>query len=190
MRHDVDKYTGNIAQGSIYDVANSRGEKTANVLANADVVVVLDISGSMNAGGKHQRATEALRQIQQQFPGRVALIEFNDVAKLNLRGVPGFPTGGTGMYNALMMAKDFDGLGTKFYLISDGEPTDSNVQDLVDLASQFTDKIHTIFIGDDYDTRGQNVLKAISAATKGESAGRVDPKMLGETVIGILTSGK
>jgi Mg-chelatase subunit ChlD len=189
MSSYLEKGGNQVARGSIYEVANTRGEKAASLLARADVIVMLDISSSMR-GEKHHKACQALEDIQKTFPGRVALIEFNDYAQLNLRGIPNIPSGMTMMHLALEMGRTFDGTDTRFYLISDGAPNGCAHDDLLQIAASFTNPIHTVFIGNDWDTNGQKTLEDISSATGGTSAGRIEPKMLGKTLMGLLTGGQ
>lgn len=191
---DLIKQGRSVTKGSIFDVASSNDVKPEDVLAEADVIVMLDLSSSMTASlndgsTRYDRAVEALADIQKQFPGRVVLITFSGTARTELGGLPGRPSGSTNIYAALEMAKQFDGMDCKFYLISDGEPTDTTDFQIFDLAKQFTDPIHCIFIGQDDDVEGQRFMKELSRLTNGLNAGRVDPKMLGQTMR-LLISGK
>lgn len=184
-----------LAQGSIYDVARSRGEQPEDVLAEADVVVMLDESSSMAAPvgqgkSRHDEAVEALRQIQRTFPGRVILITFANSARFHWNGLPSSPAGSTQMDLALDLASQFKEMDMKFYLISDGQPNDKALAlEVVNLHFQ-KDPIHTIFIGSDTDRQGMEFLQELSAKTGGRAAGKVEPELLGETVTLMLTGRK
>lgn len=170
-------------QGSVYDLAFRSGEQVEAIVANAEVVVMIDISSSMNDGyspSRFDRAVEALTQIQTQYPGKVLVISFNDVARYELSGVPAQASGSTNMTSALELAKQFDDTGMRFILISDGEPNDPNGTRR--FAEEFIDPIDTIYIGPD-SGRGLEFLRSI---TTGTHAGKVDPKLLGSAIAGLL----
>ena len=182
-----------VAKGSIYDVANSQNSKPEEILTDADIVVMLDISGSMadrqlNGQTRYEKAVEALDDLQRAFPGRIALVTFNDRAALELSGIPSIPSGMTNVYDALSIAKTFDGLSTKFYLISDGQPNVRSEQETIDLASTFIDPINCIFIGEDHDRMGIGFMEKLARVTKGTNAGRIDVKLLGQTIKLLVTN--
>ena len=191
----MDKLSRNsneVAKGSIYDIASSKGLKTEEVLAEADVIVILDVSSSMmdrNRAGltRYERAKESLGEIQRAFPGRVAVISFSDKAQIELTGLPPMHGGCTNMAKALNLAKDFDGLDTKFYFISDGSPTDSE-STIISIADSFTDPISTIFIGSDTDTTAIAFMKKLAEVTGGTNSGKVDPAMLGNTILQLVAN--
>lgn len=193
MSHSLDKLRDRIAKGSIFDVASERGVKPEEILLDADVVVMLDQSYSMedrDGGGqtRHQRAVAALEQIQRTFPGRVVLVTFSDFAEFRLNGIPTGPNGGTNMAAGLEMAHQLDGMDMRFFLVSDGQPTCGDAL-VYDWAKRFTDPINTIFIGSDFDAAGQQVMKEVSRLSGGLASGRIEPQMLGSQVIGMLTAG-
>lgn len=195
MNDKISKKYESVAEGSIWDTANSRGEKAEEVVANADVVVMLDVSSSMGGrlgDGKtrYDVAVEQLRNIQRTFPGRVVLIEFGMKTQIKLDGLPSNPAGSTPMDDALNLAYDFDGMGTKFYLISDGEPYPfSRTQAVYDWAASFKDPIHTIFIGDDSDKAGIEVMEKVSNLSGGTSSGKIEPDQLAGRITKLLTGG-
>lgn len=171
-------------QGSIYDLAFRSGEQVEALIADVEVVVMIDTSSSMDSYEKptrYEQAVEALTQIQAQYPGKVLVISFNNVAKYELSGVPGHPVGSTNMTNALELASRFDGTGIRFILISDGMPNSPVTARGV--ARNFIDPIDTIYIGPD-DGQG---LKFLQSITTGRHAGKVDPKLLGSAIVGLLT---
>ena len=192
MDDQLIKQGQSVVKGSVYDVATAKGVKPEDVLAEADVVVMLDISSSMldrtNDGRtRFDKAVDALADIQKSFPGRVVLISFADDGKMELTGTPSRPSGMTNMLSALKIGKNFDGLGTKFYMISDGEPNCGPDDDIFDLAATFEDPINCIFIGEDNDRSGIAFMKKLAALTGGVDSGRIEPSMLGDTIKLLIT---
>jgi len=186
------KDNSNLAEGSVFDTSNSQGVKPEDVLANCDVIVMLDISGSMDAfvyGANKNRweaAVDQLRLIQRTFPGRVALIQFGGmVTGFRFNGIPDRPTGSTPMHEAMAIAHDFDNQGKQFYLISDGQP--DRVEIVHQWAKAFVSPINTIFIGDDNDISGIRLLGEVSRFSGGEASGKLEPQMLGEAMKLLIT---
>jgi len=182
MNQKIQKRNQGVAEGSIFDVSNRSGQKIEEIMADADVVVMLDISSSMS-GERYRRATNALETIQTRYRGRVLLVTFNNDAKLEYGGIPSSPSGGTSLTPALEIAQKFDGTEMKFIIISDGEPWDT--REALEKSKEFTDPIDTVFIGNDGD-RGEQFMKDIAT---GHSMGRVDPKLLGTTLAGLIGNG-
>lgn len=179
----IQKGNSNVTKGSIYDVATDKGVKVEEILSEADVIVMLDISSSMDmrlgdGSTRYSKATDALADIQKAHPGRVALITFSSDAKMELGGVPGSPYGSTNMMSALELGHNFDGLDTKFFLISDGEPDYGIKAQIIPFAKTFEDPIHCIFIGEDHDREGMRFMSDIAKVTGGENSGRISPAML------------
>ncbi|KKL77451.1 hypothetical protein LCGC14_2034730 [marine sediment metagenome] len=180
-----------VAEGSIFDAASRRGDKPEETLADADVVIMLDCSSSMSegiAGGtetRYDEAKKAVADIQRAFPGRVVLVSFASHAQLELTGIPQSPNGSTNMREALEIAKQFDGLDTKFYLVSDGFPDSQGT--VLELAKTFEDPINVIFIGDDYTMSGMEFLGKVADITGGTDEGQISPKMLGDTMKLLIT---
>lgn len=186
MRQDIQKGHSEVAEGSIYDAANKLDQKPEEVLADADVVIMLDCSGSMSTysgnSTRYELACEAVKDIQRAYPGRVALISFDSVAKLELGGIPRAPGGSTRMLPALEIAHNFDGMDTKFYMISDGRPDYGTEDEILRYSDNFVDPINSIFIGGDEDVEGMEFLARLSKRTGGKDHGKIMPKMLGYTM--------
>lgn len=189
MKDRLTKREEKLAEGSIYDVAERRNERPEDIIAEADVIVLLDESGSMH-GRKHEVAVENLRLLQRKFPGRVLLGSFSSVAKWHFNGLPSSPAGGTNMDRALDLAFDFGQIeDTKIYLISDGQPTMGSGPRALEIARQYKAPINTIFIGSDTDYHGQEFLMKLAKASGGENKRKVDVGDMEETVTKLLTSG-
>lgn len=167
------------ATGSITQRAALMGRTLADIMSAADTIVMLDISSSMatqDSRGRRARidaATEDLAKLQEKFPGRVMLVQFNDSAEIVPTGVPGEPQGTTDVASALELVKDFDFDGMKFILISDGEPNSAN--GALAVAKTFRQPIYTIYVGPE-GGEGRAFLEALSSATGGTSmlAARAD----------------
>lgn len=185
MNRDITKSTTDVAEGSIYGVSNTKGVKPEEVLAEADVVVMLDVSSSMSAQlssgvSRFDRAKESLTDLQRSFPGRIVLLTFNDITQIELSGLPRPPSGMTNILKALEKAFEFDGMDTHFYMISDGAPNVNPEHVSLEFAKKFKDPIHCIFIGDDNDEEGIEFMKKLAEATGGTNSGKIEPHLLGQ----------
>jgi tryptophan synthase alpha subunit len=70
------------------------------------------------------------------------------------------------MVKLLKFLKDFDGLGIKIIVISDGEPDEKD--ETLRIAKTFATKIDTVFVGSETG-RGRDFLRDLSTATGGIS---------------------
>jgi len=198
----LEKRDTSLVKGSLADIAAQENRDLADVMtANMEVIVLLDVSGSMGEhdtdGGRsrHDRAEIDLRKIQGEYPGKVGLVVFSDEVMFCPTGVPERLNGGTSMAKGLRFIQDFDGTGVRFYLISDGQPTDwddvrpddwdrwhgnpgRSPEDIVlDVAKEFKTPISTIYIGPRDNTSAINFLKRLSALTGGQ---HIDSKKIAE----------
>lgn len=160
-----------IVEGSIADVAARENIGLEEALMGAKVIVILDVSGSMDtpdAGEgmrRHDRAEIDLRRIQGEYPGQVALICFSSDVVFCPTGVPDRMNSMTDMARALEFVFPFDGTDTRFYLISDGEPNDE--ESTLRVARRFKTPISTIYIGPHDATWAIEFLKRLSSLTGG-----------------------
>lgn len=182
----IDKYTKVPAKGSINDVAARKGQSISEVMADADAIVMIDVSGSMadpvssmygsygyNSGPtRWQAANDALASLQQKFEGRIIVIKFDVTADWVLDGNIPAANGSTNLTDALLLAKEFDETGMRFIVISDGEP--NSVHEAKRVADSFVDPIDTIYIGPAHGHGGQ-FLKSISTGT---AMDKVDATMI------------
>lgn len=92
-----------IVPGSISALAQSSGKSIAELFTRAEVVAIVDTSGSMSnqdsRGGKsrYEVACEELAYLQKNRPGKVAVISFSDSAQFCPGGVPFYEGGGTNL---------------------------------------------------------------------------------------------
>ena len=177
--------TGSIVPGSLSSMATLNNQTLAETFLNADVVVIVDVSGSMgsqDAGDgmtRFEKACSELALLQQRNQGKVAVIGFSNDPMFYPGGKPSFMGAGTRMDDALAYAKVADVDGMAFFLISDGEP--SSRVDALNVASQYKNKINTIYVGPE-GGEGQKFLARLAEASGGVFATAEKVKELASTV--------
>jgi len=73
-----------IVKGSLTDIAAQHGHSLAQTFVNAEVVILIDTSGSMDThdsrGGRkrYDVACEELAALQGNLPGKIAVLSFSD----------------------------------------------------------------------------------------------------------------
>lgn len=180
-------------KGSINDVAREQGRDVAELLAEVEVIIMVDSSSSMdtrdggsyydqNTPSRYDRAREALATIQAQHPGKVLIITFQAgmigsaaTTRFCLDGIPSRPAGMTPMHEAFQLAKPFAGTGVEIIVVSDGQP-DSEEATLQEASFFRTERISTIYIGD--GVAGEVFMKKLAGLGGGISAGKVTPDLL------------
>jgi len=160
-----------ITVGSIADLAQKSNTSIAESFLSADVIIIVDTSGSMSAqdsrGGRsrYEVALEELAQLQKQLPGKIAVVNFSNMVEFVPGGVPIFLNGGTDLTQALEFVKIADGL-VQFIVISDGQPDDK--RSALAVASRFQSKIDVVYIGPENDyAGGRRFLEQLAAASGG-----------------------
>jgi hypothetical protein len=185
-----------VTAGSLQDHAAKLGIDVSEALMLAEVVILMDGSGSMgdhdtrDGRSRFDVAEEELVKIQAAYPGKVALVEFSSDVTFLPGGVPQRPGDMTRLDLALEWAKVAGGIpDMKVVVISDGYPDDS--ERCLRLAKQhYPHGIHTIFVGpDDPRDEGLLFLKELSALTGGTKFVAPKPGELGAGVIALLTGG-
>lgn len=203
--------TTRVAKGSVQDAADaaiqqgaasSMQEAVAEALMNVDMIVLIDQSGSMierdARGGKSRfdAADEALAELQEQYPGRIALVEFSSEARFLPNGIPTRMGEGTDMLKPLAWVKALDAGDTfTIVLISDGEPQMVNgrysidpERETIEFAKSLGAPVHTIYIGEE-GGRGEAFMRRMAAATRGRSFESEVPGELMPGVIALLGAG-
>lgn len=185
-----------IVAGSIAAMAGRTGRSIAEQLLDAEHVVLVDVSPSMEAHdsrGERERlrvAQEELARLQAEFPGKLAVYAFAGECRPVPGGVPAFLPGlagsGTDLAGALRTVKRLDGLGLRFVVISDGEPN-SEHESLTE-ARAFTSPISTIFVGPEGGS-GQDFLRRLATAAGGTAATANRVMTLADTMRPLLTAG-
>ncbi|MEM4202476.1 MAG: vWA domain-containing protein [Candidatus Methanomethylicaceae archaeon] len=162
-----------IVPGSLSAIAKQEGKSLAETFVNADLVVLVDTSGSMSShdsrGGRsrYDVACEELAALQNNHPGKIAVIAFSSFPKFCPNGIPEYLGQSTNMAKALEFAKIADVPGIQFILISDGEPDDE--QKTLSVAGTYRNKISTIYVGPEEQPAGRDFLQRLAAATGGRT---------------------
>jgi len=124
--------------GSLGAIAQRDNMTLAESFLSADAILIVDMSGSMGAHdapdglSRYEAAENELRRLQEENPGKIAVIAFSDTAEFAPTGIPRRMGNGTNLTGALRFVKPADGTGVRFIVISDGEPDEPNgpVKDL------------------------------------------------------------
>lgn len=163
-----------IVTGSLSDMARREGHTLAESFLSADAVVLVDVSGSMDArdsrGGlsRYDVALQELAELQKRLPGKVAVIAFSDSTMFCPGGQPPLLGSGTNLAGALRFAKVADVPGMRFVVISDGQPDDQGAA--LAVAATYKCRIDTIFTGPENDlSGGRAFLLELATASGGQS---------------------
>jgi Mg-chelatase subunit ChlD len=165
--------TNAIIAGSLSAVAKQENKSIAETFVHADLIVIVDTSGSMDQkdsrGGKSRYtvACEELTALQANHPGKIAVIAFSNEAIFCPGGVPVYLGGGTDMAGALQFAAIADVPAMQFVLISDGEPDDE--AKVLRIAKTYRNKISTIYVGPEEKPVGRDFLQRLAEATGGKT---------------------
>lgn len=180
-----------IISGSIAAIAAQNNQSIAETFISADIIIVIDTSGSMCAsdsrGGRsrYEVACEELKNLQGSLPGKLALLSFSDDVMFCPSGIPHNYQGGTNLAGALKFAKIADVSGMRFIVVSDGEPDDES--GALAVARTFKARIDTIYVGPEGGS-GQAFLNKLARASGGTGVTAEKVKELSTTVQGLLTS--
>jgi Mg-chelatase subunit ChlD len=181
-----------LVPGSLSAVANRDNLSLAESFLSVDVLLVVDMSGSMLSddapGGiaRHEAATAELRRLQASMPGKIGVIAFSSHTEFCPSGIPTPMFSGTDLAGALRFIKPADGLGIRIIIISDGQPDDAG--GALAVARQFKSRIDTIYIGPEYGG-GQEFLRKLAAASGGKFVKSDEIGMLAQPVT-LLLAGR
>lgn len=182
-----------ITKGSIADLMNNENVTLAESFMTCECIVLFDVSGSMdNMDGcgesRFERGKKELKSIQEEMPGKYAIIQFADRVDFMPGGVPMMHMSGCGtdLTAALKYAKIADEIpDMRFIVISDGEP--NNESTALRVSAQYKNRIDTIFIGQESDWfSGKDFLQRL-AETSGGSAVTTAAENIGKTVTHLLS---
>ena len=174
-------------------MANQSNQSLAETFLSADIVVIVDTSGSMgshDAGdgmSRYEKACDELALLQGRNQGKVAVIGFSQTSVFYPGGKPSFIGAGTQMAGALAYANVADVDGMVFFLISDGHPTDGEAQ-VLQVANHYKNKINTIYVGPE-GGEGQKFLSRLAEASGGVFATAEKVRELASTVETMLLEG-
>lgn len=182
--------TNAIVQGSLGAIAQRDGKSIAESFVNADVIIIVDTSGSMAAndsrGGKsrYDVACDELKALQNNLQGKIALLSFSDDVIFCPNGIPFNYEGSTKLDAALKFAKMGDlSSGMKFIVISDGEP--DNETEALAISRTYKNRIDTIYVGPDGGA-GQDFLRRLAQAGGGQNVTADRAKELANSVEKLL----
>jgi uncharacterized protein with von Willebrand factor type A (vWA) domain len=182
-----------IIPGSIGATAAQNKLSIAETFLNAEVIIVVDTSGSMSdrdsRGGKsrYDVACDELRALQGSMPGKIAVISFSSDVIFNPTGIPQYQGGGTDLAKALRFCKQSDVPGIRFILISDGQPDDPS--GALAMAKTYVNKISTIYCGPEDRPTGRDFLEKLAKLTGGETTTADRAMELGRQIMHLLGSG-
>lgn len=160
-----------IIPGSLAQVAKTSGKSLAETFVNADVITIVDTSGSMNEhdsrGGRtrYEIACEELANLQGSLSGKIAVLAFSHDTIFCPNGAPQFLGGGTNLAGALRFAKMADVPGIRFIVISDGQP--DNEEQALAAAKTYKNRIDVIFVGPETNPTGREFLRKLAQASGG-----------------------
>ena len=161
-----------LVKGSLQEITQASGRSLAETFLNVDAIVLVDMSGSMAAndapGGlsRYKMAESELAKLQNELPGKIAVIAFSSFALFCPTGKPERLGASTDMVEALNFVKIADDTGIRFIMVSDGYPNDS--EDTLRIARTFKSKIDTVFIGPEGVSNGRDFLERLAQATGGQ----------------------
>lgn len=183
-----------IISGSLRSIAQQNNQSIAETFLSCDVVIIVDTSGSMGANdsragkSRYNVACEELRDLQNNLPGKIAVIAFSDDVQFCPSGIPEFFQGGTNLTKALKFVKVADVPDMRFILISDGQPDDE--QSALDEAKKFKNRIDVIYVGPEDRPSGRQFLERLSKATGGVSVTADKAQELAASVTRLLATGR
>jgi hypothetical protein len=160
-----------VVPGSLAQVAKTSGKSLAETFVNADCIIIVDTSGSMDEhdsrGGRtrYEIACEELASLQNNLAGKIAVLAFSNDTIFCPNGVPQFLGGSTNLAGALKFAKMADVPGIRFIVISDGQP-DSKEQALA-AAKTYKNRIDVIYVGPETYPAGRDFLQKLAQASGG-----------------------
>lgn len=178
-----------LVPGSIAAVARGQNQSLAESMLSAEILILVDVSGSMNCpdsqGGqrRYSVACEELMKLQAAHPGKIAVVAFSSSVVFAPSGIPAFEGGGTDLAAGLRFALPFDGT-MRFIVVSDGEPNDR--QAALNMATQFTSRIDTVYVGPEDDRSGARFLEQLARAAGGQHVKADRAQELAERVESLL----
>lgn len=179
-----------IVPGSIQAIAEQNGKSIAESFLSADVIVIVDTSGSMAAGdsrggkSRYDVACMELAHLQASLPGKIAVLSFSYDTIFCPSGVPIDQGGTTNLAGALKFAKTADVPDMRFIVISDGEPDDEN--EALAVARSYKNRIDVIYVGPEDYPYGRDFLKRLAKQSGGVAVTADRAKELAPTIEKLL----
>jgi hypothetical protein len=181
-----------IIPGSIGAIAKQEGKSLAETFINADVIVIVDTSGSMSeedSRGNKSRydvACEELATLQASLPGKIGVFAFSSSTIFCPGGQPPYLGAKTNLVGALQFVKVADVANMRFIVISDGEPDDPDKA--LKIASTYKNRIDVIYVGNETFGYGRAFLQKLAEASGGQAVTADRAKELAPTIQKLLLS--
>lgn len=162
-----------VVKGSLSQVSKDTGIALAESFLNADCIVLVDVSSSMEdkdaQGGKsrYEAACTELAALQASMPGKIAVLAFSNDCVFCPSGTPLMMGGGTDLAKALQFAKVADVPDMRFVVISDGQPNDP--EKTLAIAKDYKNRIDTIYVGPEVSRTGQDFLARLAKQNSGQT---------------------
>lgn len=182
-----------IIPGSLSAIAKASGQSIAETFMSAEVIIIVDTSGSMDTKdsrgdrSRYDVAIEELTNLQASLPGKIAVISFSSAVLFDPSGTPTKFGGGTDLAKALKFVKVADIEKMKFILISDGQP--DSEREALSIAKTFKNKIDVIYVGPESNPTGRDFLSKLAAATGGKTIMADRAQLLNSSIQKLLASG-
>lgn len=160
-----------IVPGSLADAAAKSGGSLAESFVDAEIIDIVDVSGSMSARDSRDKqsrydvACQELAALQAKRPGKHAIISFSSWPQFRPGGHLPDPSGGTDLAGALKFARLADLPGMQFFVISDGRPDVEG--DALAEARMFKAKISCVYVGPE-GGGGQRFLEQLAKVSGGQ----------------------
>lgn len=157
--------------GSLGAIAKRDGLSLAESFVNCDVCVLVDVSASMNTHDAHDSQTRydvactELAHLQNNNPGRIAVLAFSDNTVFCPSGIPVGLFQNTDLAGALTFARFADTGDVRFVVISDGEPDDKAAA--LHVARQFRGRIDVVYTGPEDKPAGRDFLTRLAQTCGG-----------------------
>jgi len=179
-----------LVTGSLQNIAQAKHQSLAETFINADCIVIIDTSSSMDARdlnrqSRYERACEELARLQNTLPGKIAVISFASEPIFCPSGIPQPPIGTTDLAKALRFAKVADVADMRFIVISDGQPDSESAA--LDVVAQYGGRIDVIYVGPEGGP-GADFLKRLAKIKGGQSITAENAKELAAAAQYLLTS--
>lgn len=178
-----------LVPGSLSALSQRDNCTLAESFLNVDAILIVDMSGSMGAhdapGGKsrYEAAEQELRNLQEKFPGKIAVVAFSHIAEFCPTGIPRRIGETTNLAGALRFVKAADGAGMRFVVISDGQPDSES--EALEVAQTLESKIDVVYIGPKFGS-GRDFLERLAQVSGGTYSKSKAPGLLAENVTLLL----
>lgn len=177
-------------EGSLAKIAEQNNQSIAESFVSADVIVIVDTSGSMgdrdrsDSRTRYQIACDELKKLQAKLSGRIAVIAFSSTVVFCPNGVPIDLGMGTDLAQALTFAKVADIPPMRYIIIADGYP--DNRETALKVARTYQNRIDTIYVGPETDASAKAFMQELASVKQGKYETAKNATQLAETTQRLL----